>query len=105
MSPLDLEFVRSQFPAFSEASLRGLAFFENAGGSYTCAPVIDRLNEYYRRLKVQPYYPYKTSSEAGSWMDEAHERLAHYLGVVADAIHFGPSTSTRRRDHRHQPGP
>ena len=28
---LDLEFVRKQFPAFSEPDLRGQAFFENAG--------------------------------------------------------------------------
>ena len=50
---LDLDFVRRQFPAFGEPSLQGQAFFENAGGSYACAPVISRLNEYYRRLKVQ----------------------------------------------------
>src|SRR5437764_3116406 len=37
---LDLDFVRSQFPAFAEPSLQGQAFFENAGGSYACAQVI-----------------------------------------------------------------
>jgi len=31
---LDLDFVRSQFPAFAEPSLHVQAFFENAGGSY-----------------------------------------------------------------------
>ncbi|MGB0160967.1 MAG: nitrogen fixation protein NifS, partial [Candidatus Puniceispirillaceae bacterium] len=41
---LDVDFVRSQFPAFSEPSLQGQAFFENAGGSYTCRQVIDRLH-------------------------------------------------------------
>ena len=42
MNPtLDLNFVRQQFPAFSEPSLVGKAFFENAGGSYTCAQVIE----------------------------------------------------------------
>ena len=45
---LDVEFVRRQFPAFGEPSLRGQAFFENAGGSYACAAVIARLGEYYR---------------------------------------------------------
>lgn len=93
MLPLDLDFVRSQFPAFAEPSLRDAVFFENAGGSYACAPVIERLGTYYRRLKVQPYYPYAASSEAGRWMDEAHAALSGYLGVGPDAIHFGPSTS------------
>jgi len=92
-SPLDVEFARAQFPAFREPTLRGQAFFENAGGSYACGPVIDRLDEYYRRLKVQPYYPFAASTEAGEWMDLARERLAEYLGVTAAEVHFGPSTS------------
>jgi selenocysteine lyase/cysteine desulfurase len=90
---LDLDFVRRQFPAFAEPSLTGQAFFENAGGSYPCAPVVDRLNEYYRRLKVQPYYAFPASTEAGEWMDAARARLAEYLGVTEQEVHFGPSTS------------
>ena len=90
---LDLAFVRSQFPAFDEPSLARQAFFENAGGSYACAPVIERLSEYYRRLKVQPYYAFPASTEAGAWMDAARARLAEYLGVTPAEVHFGPSTS------------
>jgi len=90
---LDLDFVRRQFPAFAEPTLEHQAFFENAGGSYACWPVVRRLNEYYRRLKVQPYYPYPASTEAGEWMDAARMRLAEYLGVSAAEVHFGPSTS------------
>jgi selenocysteine lyase/cysteine desulfurase len=90
---LDLDFVRRQFPAFTEPSLQGQAFFENAGGSYACSPVISRLNEYYRRLKVQPYYVFPASTEAGEWMDESRRRLGEYLGVSPDEVHFGASTS------------
>jgi cysteine desulfurase family protein (TIGR01976 family) len=90
---IDVDFVRSQFPAFAEPSLAGQAFFENAGGSYACAPVVERLGEYYRRLKVQPYYAFPASSEAGEWMDASRERLAEYLGVTPAEVHFGPSTS------------
>jgi selenocysteine lyase/cysteine desulfurase len=90
---LDLDFVRKQFPAFAEASLAGQAFFENAGGSYSCGPVVNRLGEYYRRLKVQPYYGFPASTEAGEWMDASRVRLAEYLGVSADEVHFGASTS------------
>jgi cysteine desulfurase family protein (TIGR01976 family) len=93
LQPLDLDFVRAQFPAFADPSLARQAFFENAGGSYACRQVTERLSEYYRRLKVQPYYPYPASREAGEWMDAAHARLAEYLGVTADEVHFGPSTS------------
>jgi selenocysteine lyase/cysteine desulfurase len=90
---LDLGFVRRQFPAFAEESLAGQAFFENAGGSYPCARVVDRLHEYYRRLKLQPYYAFRASTEAGEWMDAARARLAEYLGVMPEEVHFGPSTS------------
>jgi selenocysteine lyase/cysteine desulfurase len=90
---LDLQFVRRQFPAFAEDSLARQAFFENAGGSYACGPVVDRLGEYYRRLKVQPYYAFPASTEAGQWMDASRARLAEYLGVTPAEVHFGPSTS------------
>jgi selenocysteine lyase/cysteine desulfurase len=90
---LDLAFVRRQFPAFAESSLARQAFFENAGGSYACGPVIERLGEYYRRLKVQPYYAFPASTEAGEWMDASRVRLAEYLGVTPVEVHFGPSTS------------
>lgn len=93
MTALDLTYVRRQFPAFSEPTLEGWAFFENAGGSYPCRQVIRRLDEFYRRTKVQPYAPYPAARRAGEWMDEAEERLATWLGVTPEWIHIGPSTS------------
>ena len=90
---LDLDFVRAQFPAFNEAALQGQAFFENAGGSYTCAPVIERLMRYYTQRKVQPYGPYDASRLAGEEMDEARVRLAEIMGVETDEVSFGPSTT------------
>lgn len=90
---LDIDYVRAQFPAFAEAALKGQAFFENAGGSYTCAPVIARLERYYRQRKVQPYAPYEASQLAGAEMDEARTRLAAMMGVQTDELSFGPSTT------------
>lgn len=90
---LDMDFVRAQFPAFSEPSLQGQAFFENAGGSYACGQVIARLDRYYRQRKVQPYAPYAASEAAGAEMDEARARMGAILGVEADELSFGPSTS------------
>ena len=64
MTALDVNFVRAQFPAFAEPSLDGQAFFENAGGSYTCGQVIDRLHRFYTQRKVQPYGSYAVSQLA-----------------------------------------
>ncbi|MDP2494097.1 aminotransferase class V-fold PLP-dependent enzyme [Shimia thalassica] len=90
---LDINFVRAQFPAFEQASLQGQAFFENAGGSYTCRPVIARLTRFYHERKVQPYAPYEASRLGGEEMDEARLRLAAILGVDTDELSFGPSTT------------
>jgi cysteine desulfurase family protein (TIGR01976 family) len=90
---LDLDFVRAQFPAFAEPSLDGQAFFENAGGSYACRQVIDRLTRFYTQRKVQPYGPFEASRLAGEEMDEARSRLAAMMGVATDELSFGPSTT------------
>ena len=90
---LDLDFIRRQFPAFEVASLQGKSFFENAGGSYTCSQVQDRLFRFYRERKVQPYAPYEASRLGGEEMDEARVRLAAMLGVETDELSFGPSTT------------
>ena len=90
---LDIDFVRAQFPAFSSAALQGQMFFENAGGSYTCKPVIDRLFRFYHDRKVQPYAPYEASRLGGAEMDEARARLAAMMGIETDELSFGPSTS------------
>lgn len=90
---LDLEFVRAQFPAFSEPSLDGWAFFENAGGSYPCIQVINRLTDFYMKNKVQVNYPYPASMLAGKLMEDSYKSMADYLHVEASEIHFGPSTT------------
>ncbi|RVT84146.1 aminotransferase class V-fold PLP-dependent enzyme [Rhodobacteraceae bacterium CCMM004] len=89
----DIDFVRAQFPAFETPALAGQAFFENAGGSYTCRQVVDRLTRFYTERKVQPYAPYEASRLAGAEMDEARRRLAAMLGVETDELSFGPSTT------------
>ena len=90
---LDIDFVRSNFPAFEQSKLEGLAFFENAGGSYTCRQVIDRLYRFYTQRKVQPYGPYEPAQLGGAEMDEARKRLAALMGVETDELSFGPSTT------------
>ena len=90
---LDLKFVRAQFPAFSEPSLNGWAFFENAGGSYPCIQFINRLTSFYMKNKVQVNYPYPASMLAGALMEASYKRFADYLNVEDSEIHFGPSTT------------
>ena len=93
MTKLDIDFVRQQFPAFSEPSLAGFAHFENAGGSYACAQMIDALHHYYTTTKVQLYYCFEPSIGAGQEMTRARERMGSWLNVAPDEVHFSASTS------------
>ncbi len=90
---LDLDFVRSNFPAFSSPINDGQSFFENAGGSFACRQTIDALTEYYTDLKVQPYGEFESSRRGGELMDRSRERWAEALGVDAREVVFGPSTT------------
>jgi selenocysteine lyase/cysteine desulfurase len=93
MAGLDLSFVLAQFPAF-DGALAGQVHLENAGGSYPCRQVVERLERFYRERKVQPYHPFAVSELGGAEMDEARARLAAMMGVAGDEVSFGPSTST-----------
>lgn len=93
LAQLDLDFVRKQFPAFESGLLSSHAFFENAGGSFPCRQVVDRLHRFYLDRKVQPYAPYPGATAGGAEMDEARTRLSALMGVAPDELSFGPSTS------------
>lgn len=93
MTMLDTDWVRSQFPNFAAPDMADGAFFENAGGSFACRQVIDRLTRFYTERKVQPYAGYAASAKGGAEMDAARAGLARLLGVETDEVSFGPSTT------------
>ena len=90
---LDLEYVRSQFPAFSDPLCKDWSFFENAGGSYVPQQVINKLNEFMISTKVQPYADYPMSKIAGENMDKAIKLFAKMINANEKEIIIGGSTS------------
>jgi cysteine desulfurase family protein (TIGR01976 family) len=93
MRPLDLAFIRSQFPAFSHPETGRWVMAENAGGAYAPAQVVDKLYHFMTATKVQPYWVSSPSAEAGRAMDRSQALLAEAFNAEADEIMFGPSTS------------
>lgn len=93
MVTLDVDFVRSQFPAFAHPETGRWAHLENAGGSYAAGQVIDTLHHFFVATKVQPYWDFGPSAEAGEAMDRARTRLAATFNASPGEIHFGPSTT------------
>jgi len=90
---LDLDFVRSQFPAFKDSLCKDWCFFENAGGSYVPQQVIDQLKNFMISTKVQPYAEYPMSKIAGDNMDKATELFAQMINANSKEILIGGSTS------------
>ncbi|MGK2856012.1 MAG: aminotransferase class V-fold PLP-dependent enzyme [Thermoanaerobaculia bacterium] len=90
---LDVEFVRSQFPAFDHVPAKQWAFFENAGGSYVCRQVVDRLHAFMTEYKAQPYGPSWMATRAGEAMDSGYAAIAGILGTRRENLTLGPSTT------------
>ena len=90
---LDIDYVRSQFPAFKDPLSKDWSFFENAGGSYVPKNVIDKLTEFMTKTKVQPYADYPMSKIAGENMDRATELFAKMINAKNNEILIGGSTS------------
>jgi cysteine desulfurase family protein (TIGR01976 family) len=90
---LDLDYVKAQFPAFSDPKSAKWAFFENAGGSYVPHNVINHLTHFMTSTKVQPYAEFDTSAIAGDNMDQATELFAEMINAKTDEIIIGSSTT------------
>ena len=93
MVSLDVDFVREQFPVFSDRESARWAHLENAGGSYVPHHVISLLNDFFTRSKVQPYWDFDPSVIAGEAMDRAIDLLPATFNATKEEVHFGPSTS------------
>ena len=93
MPKLDTDYVREQFPAFSDPLSSKWSFFENAGGSYVPSNVIERLNHFMTSTKVQPYAEFDTSAIAGDNMDKAPNFFAEMINADNDEIIIGGSTT------------
>ncbi len=86
---LDVEFARSQFPALSSSC----ALFDNAGGSVTAHPVIERITAYLRQHPVQLGASYGLSQQAEAAVREGEAAAAHLLGASIEETIVGPSTT------------
>ena len=90
---LDIDYVRSQFPAFKDPLSKDWSFLENAGGSYVPINVINKLNDFMISTKVQPYAEYPMSKIAGNNMDKATKHFADIINAKENEILIGGSTS------------
>ncbi|MBL94029.1 MAG: Cysteine desulfurase CsdA [Alphaproteobacteria bacterium MarineAlpha3_Bin5] len=86
---LDLDFVRAQFPD----KCWEIAFFENAGGSFVPNTVIERMAQYMTDNQVQPGSTYPMAQLAENRIMSGYQLMADMMGVAADEVVIGASTS------------
>ena len=89
-SPLNLDFVRSQFPGLN----RGWTLFDNAGGSQILQGALDRINTFLIEKNVQIGGSYEVSQAAASALYEARTAAMHLVNARRpEEIVFGNSTT------------
>ncbi|MET0172732.1 MAG: cysteine desulfurase-like protein [Agrobacterium vaccinii] len=89
-SPLNLDYVRSQFPGLS----RGWTFFDNAGGSQILKGALERINTFLIEKNVQIGGSYEVSQSAANALYEARTAAMHLVNASRpEEIVFGSSTT------------
>lgn len=89
-SPLNLDFVRSQFPGLD----RGWTFFDNAGGSQILKGAVERINTFLIEKNVQIGGSYEVSQAAANALHEARTAAMHLVNAGRpEEIIFGNSTT------------
>ena len=91
---LDVDFVRGFFPALAE----GFAFFDNAGGTQTLQPVVDRISEFLLTCNAQIGASYPRSQRASVRVERAVEATAKFINASSPKeVVLGPSSTMMLR--------
>ena len=89
-SPLDLDYVRSHFPALTQ----GWTFLDNAGGSQILRPVVERITEFLYDSNVQLGASYAVSQTATARVEQGTAAMATLINAAAaEEVVLGPSSS------------
>ncbi|MBY0612581.1 MAG: cysteine desulfurase-like protein [Beijerinckiaceae bacterium] len=93
--PLDLDFVRGQFPALESGRW---TYFDNAGGSQVLRRVAERVADYMLTTSVQTGASYAVSQQATARVAEARAKIARFIGATRpEEVVLGPSTTILMR--------
>jgi cysteine desulfurase family protein (TIGR01976 family) len=94
-SPIDLTWVRSQFPSLSQ-TVNGYpaAFLDGPGGTQVPQRVIDAISKYLRHDNANTGGAYATSRRTDAMIAEARAAMGDFLHCGADEVAFGPNMTT-----------
>ena len=94
-TPLDLTWIRAQFPALAqEVNGHPAVFFDGPGGTQVPQRVIDAVTDYLIRHNANTHGAFATSRRTDETIDAARAAMADFLGCAADEVVFGPNMTT-----------
>ncbi|MGI9205015.1 MAG: cysteine desulfurase-like protein [Woeseiaceae bacterium] len=89
-APLDIDFVRAQFPGLKQ----GWALFDNAGGTQILSRSVERMNEFLFQTNVQTGGSYELSLKAAASMQAGREAMMRFVNAQRpEEIAFAASTT------------
>ena len=95
MPTLDIDWVRSQFPALAvELNGRPVVYFDGPGGTQVPQRVIDAMRDYLMSTNANTHGAFLTSRKSDEVIAEAHAAVADLLGCAAEEVIFGPNMTT-----------
>src|SRR5262249_28411088 len=93
--PLDVNWVRSQFPSLSpKVNGYPAAFLDGPGGTQVPQRVIDAISGYLRESNANTHGAYPTSRTTDAVIESARSAMADFLGCDSDEVTFGPNMTT-----------
>jgi len=95
MAPLDLNWIRAQFPALAQTvDGQPVVFFDGPGGTQVPQRVIDAIGDYLIRANANTHGAFVTSQRTDETIEAAHSAMADLLGCDPDEVVFGPNMTT-----------
>ncbi|MBW4505358.1 MAG: cysteine desulfurase-like protein [Scytonematopsis contorta HA4267-MV1] len=95
MTPLDLEWIRAQFPALSQ-QINGepAIFFDGPGGTQVTSSVIEAISDYLLKSNSNVHGAFATSARTDAVIFAARSAVADFLGCAPDEVVFGGNMTT-----------
>jgi cysteine desulfurase family protein (TIGR01976 family) len=93
--PLDLAWVRAQFPSLKQTvNGQPAAFLDGPAGTQVPQRVIDAVRDYYEQSNANTCGAFATSRRSDAILASAHTAMADLFGCAADEVFFGPNMTT-----------
>jgi cysteine desulfurase family protein (TIGR01976 family) len=95
LDPLDLEWVRSQFPSLKlTVNGHAAAYLDGPAGTQVPQRVIDAVGNYYEQSNANTCGAFATSRRSDAIIASARAAMADFFNCEADELYFGPNMTT-----------